>query len=117
MGYYGEIAGEVAPNVLDRVASTSGISNPIRERPGALVAPRIGKLKAERGPFKSEGDLLLAAYYSSSQLAPLTARRFSTHVPEERASQNLKSILNEARSSAHGRIAVRRSDLVFEGAV
>ncbi len=116
MGYYGEIAGEVAPNVLDRVASTSGIAHPIQERPGALVPARIEKLKAERGPFKSDGDLLLAAYYSSSQLAPLMARR-SIDVPEGRAPQNLKSILAEVRPSPSGRIAVRRSDLVFEGSV
>jgi oxaloacetate decarboxylase alpha subunit len=117
MGYYGEIAGEVAPKVFDRVASTSGISDPVRERPGALVPPRIEKLKAERGPFKSNGDLLLAAYYSSSQLAPLMARRSSKHIPEAGAPENLKSILKEARPSANGRIAVKRPDLVFEGAV
>jgi oxaloacetate decarboxylase alpha subunit len=116
MGCYGEIAGEVAPNVLDRVASTLGISNPVQEPPGALVPPRIEKLKAERGPFKSNGDMLLAAYYSSSQLAPLVTRQ-STHFQKGRAPQNLKSILKDARPLAHGRTAVRRSDLVFEGAV
>ena len=54
MGYYGEIAGEVAPKVLDRVASTSGINNPVHERPGALVVhTRAGYVAApadERHP-------------------------------------------------------------------
>jgi oxaloacetate decarboxylase alpha subunit len=116
MGYYGEIAGEVAPTILDRVTRTSGISNPIRERPGALVSPRIAGLRAERGPFKSDGDLLLAAYYSSSQLAPLLAQR-STHVRQGSAPEKLKSILKEARPSATGRIAVKRGDMIFQGAV
>jgi oxaloacetate decarboxylase (Na+ extruding) subunit alpha len=116
MGYYGEIAGEVAPKILDRVASTSGINNPVHERPGALVPPRIEKLKAERGPFKSNGDLLLAAYYSSSQLAPLVVRG-SSELHEGRTPEDLKSVLKEARPSARGRITVKRADLVFEGAV
>jgi hypothetical protein len=107
MGYYGEIAGEVAPAVLDRVSSRAGLAEPIRERPGALVPPRVEKLKAERGPFKSAGDLLLAAYFSSSQLAPLVGRRAAG------AAEHLKPIVNEGRPST----GFKSADSVFERAV
>jgi oxaloacetate decarboxylase (Na+ extruding) subunit alpha len=119
LGYYGEIAGTVAADVLDRVTSTFGIKEPIRERPGALIPPRIDKLKAERGPFKSENDLLLAAYYSASQLEPLFARRgqlSAETAPYHRAAKDLKAILKELRPAAPGRVTVRSGGLIFQGA-
>jgi hypothetical protein len=87
------------------VSSRAGLAEPIRERPGALVPPRVEKLKAERGP--SAGDLLLAAYYSSSQLAPLMGRRAAG------AAENLKSIVNEARPST----GFKSADFAFERAL
>jgi oxaloacetate decarboxylase alpha subunit len=119
LGYYGEIAGKVASDVLDRVTSTSGIKEPIRERPGALVPPRIRKLKAERGPFKSESDLLLAAYYPDSQLDPLFARRgqASTNITRQHsASKDLKAILKELLPAAPGRVTIQTGGLIFQGA-
>lgn len=119
LGYYGEIAGKVADNVLDRVTSITGIKEPIRERPGALVPPRIEKLKAERGPFKSANDLLLAAYYPDSQLEPLFARRTGASMRATQGSQfkTLKTLLRELRPSAPGHIAVQTHDLTFQGTV
>lgn len=67
-GGYGEIAGEIEPNLYDRI--TRGAA-PITERPGALVAPALEKLRKSRGPFASDDDLLLAAFYDDTQYGAL----------------------------------------------
>lgn len=67
-GGYGEIAGEIDPNLYDKI--TRGAA-PITERPGALVEPALERLRRTRGPFKSDDDLLLAAFYDDSQYRAL----------------------------------------------
>uniref|UniRef100_UPI003B52CE9F pyruvate carboxylase subunit B n=1 Tax=Roseovarius indicus TaxID=540747 RepID=UPI003B52CE9F len=59
-GGYGEIAGNIDPNLYDKI--TRG-AEPITDRPGALVKPAIKRLRDTRGPFDSDDDLLLAAFY------------------------------------------------------
>jgi oxaloacetate decarboxylase alpha subunit len=63
-GGYGEIAGKIDQNLYDRI--TAG-AEPITERPGALVAPALGRIRKSRGPFASDDDLLLAAFYADTQ--------------------------------------------------
>ncbi len=67
-GGYGEIAGEIDPTLYDRI--TRG-ADPITERPGALVPPALERLKKTRGPFASDDDLLLAAFYDDTQYRAL----------------------------------------------
>lgn len=67
-GGYGEIAGEIEPNLYDKIARGA---EPITERPGALVAPALDRLRQSRGPFKSDDDLLLAAFYDDTQYSAL----------------------------------------------
>jgi len=67
-GGYGEIAGRIDPNLYDRI--TRG-AEPITERPGALVPPALERLKKQRGPFSSDDDLLLAAFYDDNQYRAL----------------------------------------------
>ncbi|MDA7945908.1 MAG: pyruvate carboxylase subunit B [Hyphomicrobiaceae bacterium] len=67
-GGYGEIAGEIDPNLYDRI--TRGAA-PITERPGALVEPALDRLRKTRGPFSSDDDLLLAAFYDDTQYSTL----------------------------------------------
>jgi len=119
LGYYGEIAGKVADDVLDRVTSASGIKDPIRERLGALVPPRIEKLKAERGPFRSANELLLAAYYPDSQLEPLFARRgdAAVRITQGAGFKDLKTLLKELRPASPGRVALQTGGLNFQGAI
>ncbi len=62
-GGYGQIAGDIDPNLYDRI--TRG-AQPIKERPGALVAPALDAVRKSRGPFASDDDLLLAAFYDES---------------------------------------------------
>src|SRR5205807_4432452 len=70
LGYYGEIAGSIDPNLYDRIANGA---EPARGRPGDLLEPAIPKLRRERGPFASDDDLLLAAFYPRSEFDALKA--------------------------------------------
>jgi oxaloacetate decarboxylase (Na+ extruding) subunit alpha len=67
-GGYGEIAGPIDPNLHDKI--TRG-AQPIEERPGALVPPALDRLRKTRGPFASDDDLLLAAFYGDTQYRAL----------------------------------------------
>ena len=70
LGYYGEIAGSIDPNLYDRIANGA---EPARGRPGDLLEPAVPKLRRERGPFVSDDDLLLAAFYPRSEFDALKA--------------------------------------------
>jgi oxaloacetate decarboxylase alpha subunit len=79
LGYYGEIAGPVDPNVYDRISR--GEEGNTR-RPGDLLEPAIPRLRRERGPFESDDDLLLAAFYPDSEVKALKdAGRIKTEYP------------------------------------
>jgi len=67
-GGYGEIVGEIAANLYDQI--THG-AEAITERPGALVPPALERLRKTRGPFESDDDLLLAAFYDGTQYGAL----------------------------------------------
>jgi len=67
-GGYGEIAGPIDPNLYDKIARGE---EPISERPGALMAPALARIRATRGPFASDDDLLLAAFYDRAQYRAL----------------------------------------------
>jgi oxaloacetate decarboxylase alpha subunit len=63
-----EIAGPIDQNLYDKI--TRG-AQPITERPGALIAPALDRLRKARGPFASDDDLLLAAFYDPTQYRAL----------------------------------------------
>jgi len=67
-GGYGEIAGRIDPNLYDKIARGA---EPITERPGARVPPALARIRAARGPFASDDDLLLAAFYDDTQYRAL----------------------------------------------
>ena len=67
-GGYGEIAGSIDPNLYDRIARGAP---PITDRPGALVPPALARLRKTRGPFASDDELLLAAFYDDTQYGAL----------------------------------------------
>lgn len=67
-GGYGEIAGQIDANLYDKI--TRGAEK-ITERPGALVPPALERLRAARGPFVSDDDLLLAAFYDDGNYRAL----------------------------------------------
>jgi len=69
-GGYGEIAGPIDPTLYDKIARGA---EPIRERPGARVPPALERIRRTRGPFASDDDLLLAAYYDTTQYDALKA--------------------------------------------
>ena len=72
LGHYGELAAPIAPNVLDRIVRGQ---QPITARPGELLAPGVERVRRERGPFESDDDLLLAAFYDPVQYDALVAAR------------------------------------------
>jgi oxaloacetate decarboxylase alpha subunit len=67
-GGYGEIAGPIDGSLYDKIARGA---LPIAERPGALVPPALQRLRKSRGPFASDDDLLLAAFYDGAQYQAL----------------------------------------------
>jgi oxaloacetate decarboxylase alpha subunit len=67
-GGYGEIAGPIDPNLYDRISRGAPA---ITERPGARVPPALDRLRRTRGPFASDDDLLLAAFYDDGQFRAL----------------------------------------------
>jgi oxaloacetate decarboxylase alpha subunit len=82
LGYYGELAAPVDPGVLDRIV---GRAAPVTARPGDLLSPAVERLRRERGPFASDDDLLLAAFYNPEQHASLVAARpIRTEYPVDR---------------------------------
>ncbi|MGA9422405.1 MAG: pyruvate carboxylase subunit B [Rhodanobacteraceae bacterium] len=70
LGHYGEIAGPIAPNIFDRISNGA---EPVKARPGDLLEPGIKRIRRQRGPFQSDDDLLLAAFYSDSEYNALKA--------------------------------------------
>lgn len=72
LGYYGQLAAPVDPNVLDRIV---GKERPVTARPGSLLAPALERVRRERGPFASDDDLLLAVFYNPEQYSKLVAAR------------------------------------------
>lgn len=75
LGYYGKPAGPIDPYVQERVAEVTGGRPAITQRPGEVIEPRLAKTRADRGPFDSDDDLLLAVFYQPAQLDPLFAAR------------------------------------------
>ena len=70
LGYYGEIAGPIEQSLYDRIADGAQAAT---ERPGDHLEPGIPRIKRERGPFASDDDLLLAAFYSDREYKALKA--------------------------------------------
>jgi oxaloacetate decarboxylase alpha subunit len=70
LGYYGEVVGPIDQNLLDRVARGAA---PISERPGAMLEPGLPAVRAAHGPFESDDDLLLAAFYAAPEVNALRA--------------------------------------------
>lgn len=69
-GGYGEIAGKIEPDLYDRIVRGA---NPITKRPGELLEPALDRLRRTRGPFESDDDLLLAAFYQDTEYKALKA--------------------------------------------
>lgn len=76
LGHYGRIAGTVLPKIVDRVLDDAPPgTEPYPGRAGEIIPPALPELREQRGPFDSDDDLLLAAFYSDTELAPLSAAR------------------------------------------
>ena len=67
-GGYGKVVGDIDPNLYDKIVRGA---EPITERPGAHVPLALDRLRNTRGPFASDDDLLLAAYYPDKEYSEL----------------------------------------------
>ena len=67
-GGYGKVVGDIDPNLYDKIVRGA---EPITERPGAHVPMALDRLRKTRGPFASDDDLLLAAYYADKEYSEL----------------------------------------------
>jgi oxaloacetate decarboxylase alpha subunit len=82
LGYYGRPAAPIDPDVLDRIV---GNEAPVTARPGELLPPTLERVRRERGPFRSDDDLLLAVFYPPEPYEKLVrARPIKTDYPVER---------------------------------
>jgi len=63
----------------------AGPEQAVTTRPGDLLPPAVERVRRERGPFASDDDLLLAAFYNAEQYASLVvARPIRTEYPVDR---------------------------------
>jgi oxaloacetate decarboxylase alpha subunit len=93
LGHYGEIAGAIDPDIYDRI---TGGAEPVAARPGDLIEPAIERLRRERGPFRSDDDLLLAAFYNATEYTALKdAGPIKTEYPL--AGTPLRTLVNEIK--------------------
>lgn len=60
LGYYGTTPAPISPEVLDRIG---GGKEQTSERPGDLIPLVVDRIRKEQGPFESDEDLLLAAFF------------------------------------------------------
>jgi oxaloacetate decarboxylase alpha subunit len=100
-GHYGRLAGEVDPKVADRVFA-SGSSERFEGRAGEAIPPALPELRRERGPFDSDDDLLLAAFYSDQELTGLRQTRRCAAPSYESATDPLAHLLEGLRNRPAG---------------
>lgn len=103
LGHYGRLVGDVAPEIAERVFSVSGApSEPFTGRAGELISPALPSLRQGRGPFASDDDLLLAAFYSDTELAALRASGRRQASPRIADSSPLAQLLTGIRTGVGG---------------
>ncbi|TNC25762.1 pyruvate carboxylase subunit B [Amycolatopsis alkalitolerans] len=112
LGHYGRLAAPALPKIVDRVLDEAPPgTEALTGRPGEIIDPALPALRAERGPFDSDDDLLLAAFYSDRELADLLAARSVRRVADAPLSATtplLELLRGIAEQPRAGRITVSR---------
>lgn len=70
LGYFGQTPAPIAPDVLDRLGRGR---QAVTGRAGEIKPPVVERVRRELGPFESDDELLLAAFYRPDALAALAA--------------------------------------------
>ena len=97
LGYYGRPPAPIDQDLVDRVAKKS--SDVVTGPSGSHVPPVLDKIRKERGPFKSDDDLLLAAMYPDEIIQPLfEAREKADYTRFYRAHTPVEQLLKEVKS-------------------
>lgn len=76
-GFYGRLAGQPSDEFLDKARIRR--ADVSQERAGADLQPWLPRLRAELGAAASDEDLLLAAFYDRSLIAPLRTAHAPLH--------------------------------------
>ncbi|RJR18858.1 MAG: pyruvate carboxylase subunit B [Desulfobacteraceae bacterium] len=76
-GYYGELAAPIAPNVLDRILS-KGDSEPMDPLEN-IHEPMVGRFIKEKGPFRSDEDLLMSLFNTPQTLEKYFKNKKTIH--------------------------------------
>lgn len=111
LGHYGRPAAAMAPEFLQR--ATEG-RLPISEPPGKRLAPGLPRVHAERGPFRDNGDMLLASYYDDQLRNGVLPASGNGRRPLRFATTPLVELLDYLGSAGafqHARVKIR--DLEF----
>lgn len=115
LGHYGRPAAPALPKIVDRVLDEAPAGTEVlTDRPGEVIEPALPALRAQRGPFDSDDDLLLAAFYSDRELADLLAARSARRYADEplsAATPLVELLRGLAEQPQWGRIAVDRRGL------
>ncbi len=97
LGYYGRPPAPIDQDLVDRVAKKS--SDVVTGPSGSHVPPVLDKIRKERGPFKSDDDLLLAAMYPDEIIQPLfEAREKADYTRFYLADTPVEHLLKEVKS-------------------
>lgn len=98
LGQYGRTPGPIDPDVLDKVLG--GKPLPSIDHRELFDARIVDAFRKEKGPFKSDEDLLLALFYGTEHVAALH-REKSTFVERPAEPQPLQALIAElARDSS-----------------
>jgi oxaloacetate decarboxylase alpha subunit len=73
LGYYGTPPAPIAPELQERAVRKG--DKFVKGRAGDHVPPTLDRLRKTRGPFRTDEDLLNAAFYNDEILKPLFAAR------------------------------------------
>jgi oxaloacetate decarboxylase alpha subunit len=95
LGYWGRTPGPVNPDVLDKVGKGA---QPITVRPGEVIPPALERVRAEKGPFDSDEDLMLAILFMPAILDDLR-RAGPMPLQNPLASSPLVEIIKQAAES------------------
>lgn len=114
LGHYGKVPGPMSDNFMERAIKDSDTF--FEGRPGEHLPPGIERVRKERGPFASEDDLLLAAFYDEKLTKGIHPDGFGDTLYLS-TTPLMELIRYLANRSERGRVKIKLRDLDLETAI